>query len=280
MKPLLLVEIARLCGAGLLAMLTTFPLPATAETETPSTYSIRVAHWNIGHFAMGKANSPTVSAEASPARAAEYRAMVASLDVDILGISEYDPVFDLAGTPTTNALFSAYPSQEEGPKREYQCNAVFMRFPVVRREIVDYRNRYQKTYFLDTVFLIGTNEVHFVQTHLDWNSNEKATDARPRQIRQLIDHFRDEPYVVLSGDWNVYGAGEYYPFLMAGYSLANCGEAGCLHTCAGFNKRMPCVQRCLDNIVAKGFRVRDVYLADKDYLLSDHRIIGCTLEMK
>lgn len=243
--------------------------------------SIRVAQWNIGHFAMGKSCNPTVSPEESEARASEYRAKIAEMDADFIGVSEYDPVFDTAGTPSTNAVFSTYSAQVAGPKNSYQSNAVFSRLPCIRHEVVDYDERAQKTYFLDAVFLLGTNEVHFVQSHLDWNMNEKAVDARPRQIRQLINRFKGLPYVIICADYNVCGAGEYYPFLMAGFSLANCGLAGCLETFASKKKKlMPCRRYPLDNIIVKGFDIRDVALDDENYALSDHRIIRCTLDMQ
>lgn len=249
-----------------------------AAAEPPP--SFRVVQWNIGHFALGQASNSSVTAEQSESRAAEYREMISRLDADFLGVCEYDPVFDKAGTPSSSAVFASFPTMVEGPKRFYQCNAVFGKLPCIRHEVVDFAERSQKTYFLDTVFAFGTNEVHFVQTHLDWNSNPMATDARPRQIRQLIDHFEGHRYVIIAGDWNVCGAGEYYPFRMAGYELANCGEAGCLDTFPKPDKLMPCLRRCLDNIVVKGFRVCDVFIADEDCRLSDHRIIGCTLDMK
>lgn len=238
-----------------------------------------VAHWNIGHFAMGKSENSTVGPEVSAVRAAEYRAQIAKMDADFIGVSEYDPVFDTAGNPTTNAVFASYATCVAGQKSRYQCNAVFARRRCVRSNVVPFDDRVQETYFVDAVFKIGEKEIHFVQTHLDWNMNEIATDARPRQIRQLVNQFKNEPYVIICGDFNVCGAGEYYPFLMAGYTLANCGSAGCLDTYAGKDVRMPCRRFPLDNIVVKGFRISNVALADVELTLSDHRIIICELEL-
>ena len=264
----------KICGTILAAAVA---VAATANAGSPET--LRIVQWNVGHFAMGKSCDPTVAADASAERAAAYRAKIAELDADFLGVSEYDPVFDVVGTPATNAVFASFPTRIEGPKNNYQSNAVFSRLPCVRSSVVDFAARRQRTYFLDTVFRIGTNEVHFVQTHLDWNSSEEATDARPRQIRQMIDYLGGFPHVIICADFNVYGAGEYYPFLMAGYSLANCGAAGCLDTVISKDRKMPCRRYPLDNIVVKGFAVGDVFLDDTDCRLSDHRIIGCTLKI-
>ena len=249
--------------------------------EAPAPPTLRVAQWNIGHFSLGHKNHSTIAPDASDARAAEYRAKIDSLGTDFLGVSEFDPAFDTTGTSTEEAVFAEFPSRVVGPKNGYQCNAVFSRFPCLRSEVVDFDQRYQKTYFIDAVYEIAGKEVHVVQTHLDWNANEKATDARPTQIRQLIRHFRDVPYVILCGDFNVCGAGEYFTFLQAGWKLANCGpEAGCLDTHISADRRMPCRRFPLDNVIVKGFLVKDVALDDMDFALSDHRIVVATLEMK
>ena len=249
--------------------------------EAPAPITLRVAQWNIGHFSLGRKSYSTITPDASEARAAEYRAKIDSLGVDFLGVSEFDPAFDTAGTLTEDVVFADFPSRVVGPKNDYQCNAVFSRYPCLRSEVVDFDQRYQRTYFIDAVYEIDGKEVHVVQTHLDWNANERATDARPTQIRQIIRRFHNVPYVILCGDFNVYGAGEYFPFLMDGWRLANCGpEAGCLDTHISSDRRMPCRRFPLDNVIVKGFRVKDVALDDMDFVLSDHRILVSTLEMK
>ena len=37
---------------------------------------------------------------------------------------------------------------------------------------------------------------------------------------------------------------------------------------------------CIDNIVCKGFKIKDVFVEDKEFRLSDHRILGATLIMR
>ncbi len=247
-------------------------------SHPPKDGAFRFVHWNIGHFALGKGKNTTVTAEASAARAVEYREKIESLGADFMGISEYDPVFDQAGASTTNLLFAAFPERVEGPKNDYQCNAMFSRrAKLLRSEVVDYEYRWQKCYFLDNVFQIGSKDVHLVQTHLDWMIKPDKECFRLAQMRQLIRHFKDCPYVVISGDFNVYGAGDFLVFTHAGYTLANCGKAGCLDTGLA-SPAMPCLQRCLDNVIVKGFKVSDVFCDDDYYELSDHKILGCTLE--
>lgn len=222
-----------------------------------------VVQWNIGHFAFGKASKTAITPEASASRSAEYRAMIARLKPDFLGVSEFDPVFDLSGRLATNEVFASFPTMLLGPKNNYQCNAVFARFPCVRYEVIDYVERRQKVYFIDSVFRLGTNDVHFVQSHLDWHRTADGGRYALGQMRQLVEHFRDVPYVVISADFNVSEIGHFSAFSDAGYVVANNGRYA-----------------VLDNVVVKGFDVKELFAADNERKLSDHRIVGCVLEMK
>ena len=245
----------------------------------PDDETIRVVQWNMGHFALGKSSRTRISAEKSAKGAAAYRAKIAELRPDILGVSEFEPVFDKGGGLATNLVFASFPTRITGPRNDYQSNAVFTRFACVSNEVVAYANRQQEAYYLDTVLKVGTNLVHMVQSHLDWNSSDRAMDARPTQIRQLIERFRNEPYVILCADYNVYGPGEYLPFEKAGFRLANGGEHGLFMTTPAW-KSKPFMQTCLDNVIVKGFKISGVFADDDDYELSDHKIIGCTLKLE
>ena len=118
--------------------------------------------------------------------------------------------------------------------------------------------------------MFGTNEVHFVQTHLDW-ARLPDQDERPpedkrfaqRQIKQLIAHFKDVPYVIVSADFNVSRRWHFKEFDKAGYTVANTGRYD-----------------LLDNVVVKGFNIKNLFSADDERRLSDHRIVGCVLEMR
>lgn len=240
---------------------------------------IRVVQWNMGHFALGKSSRTKIAAGESASRAAAYRAKIADLQPDILGVSEFEPVFDKAGGLATNLVFASFPTRVTGPRNNYQSNAVFTRFACLTNEVVAYANRQQNVYYLDTVLGIGTNLVHMVQSHLDWNSSDKATDARPTQIRQLIERFRHERYVILCADFNVYGPGEYLPFESAGFRLANGGEHGLFRTTPAWVSK-PFMPTCLDNVIVKGFTIGEVFTDDDNYELSDHKIFGCTLRLE
>ena len=229
--------------------------------QPPKRFS--VVQWNIGHFALGKASRTAIAPEESAARSVAYRAMIDKLKPDFLGVSEFDPVFDKAGRLSTNEVFSSFPTMILGPKNNYQCNALFTRFPCVRHEIVNYALHRQNVYFIDSVFMFGTNEVHFVQSHLDWYRSADGQRYALPQMRQLVEHFKNVPYVIISADFNVPEIGHFDAFKEAGYTVANGGRYS-----------------VLDNVVVKGFDVKKLFAADNERRLSDHRIVGCVLEMR
>ena len=236
---------------------------ATAAADDGAT--IRVVQWNIGHFAMGRSSETAITPEDSAAKSAEYRAEVARLNPDFLGVSEFDMMFDKAGRLSTNEVFASFPTKVIGPKNHYQWNALFTHFPVLRHEVVNYKSRAQKTYFLDCVFMMGTNEVHFVQSHLDWKDlRNSPRHFAQLQVRQLIEHFWDKPYVIISADYNINDFSMFAPFEEAGYDIANKGTYA-----------------VLDNVVVKGFEVKSLFEGDgkQPRRLSDHRIVGCDLKL-
>lgn len=228
-----------------------------------STVRLSVVQWNIGHFALGRSNKTAVTPELSATRSEAYRAMINRLKPDFLGVSEFDPVFDTSGRLSTNEIFSSFPTRVLGPKNSYQCNALFTHFPCLRHEVINYTKRKQKVYFIDSVFRLGGKDVHFVQSHLDWYRTKDGDRYALAQIRQLAKHFRNEPYVIISADFNVSKIEHFAALSEAGYVIANDGRYA-----------------VLDNIAAKGFDVKELFAADEMRRLSDHRIVGCVLEMR
>ena len=234
--------------------------------EVPARFS--VVQWNIGHFAMGKDCFTAITAAESAARRTEYRAMIDALKPDFLGVCEFEPEFDKAGRLATNEVFSSFPVRVIGPKNRYQSNAIFTRFPCVRYQTVPYVERVQATYFIDAVFMFGTNEVHFVQAHLDWSLKTDELPGPPydrryalRQMYQMAERFKDVPHVIISADYNVNQLWHFTPLAKVGFAVANRKKG------------------LLNNVLVKGFDVKETFYADEGHTLSDHQIFGCVLEM-
>ena len=264
-----------MCGMAVTAaVLTGCALTPSATGGRTLTY----VQWNIGHFAMGKSHHTTVKPENSAARAAEYREFIRTLNADVIGISEFEADFDTAKTPCRTAVFEGYPNLVAGPANVYQSNAVLTREWAFKTNVVhDYKARCQQVYWLDTVCEIDGQEVHFVQSHLDWNLNKRCASFRKQQLRDLADTFRDVPHVVISADFNVTRSEEYDVFREAGFSLANGGDFGLFRTvCMTPHPTNPLV---LDNIVTKGFAIEAVEVLDQDLKLSDHRVLKARLRL-
>ena len=231
---------------------------ANGGTGTGKPAGFRIAAWNIGHFSMGTVPSTSITAEESDRRASAYRVKIAELKADFIAVAEYDSVFDKAGGSTAAKVFSSFPTKIIGKKTDFQCNAMFSHFTCSSQTTVDYTSRKQVTYFLDCVYKCGNADVHVVTTHLDWEKKSSGAYYYPDQVNQLLEYFKNTPYVIIAGDFNMDSTG-FAPFIKAGYTVANTRT------------------RWLDNVVVKGFTVKNTYLDDTNLELSDHTICVCDL---
>lgn len=268
---LLVVFAPILAGANLEHCLADTPKPADGKPIT-----LRFCEWNIGHFDHGYGCLP----QAKHSRLDLWKPVVDSLDVDIIGFAEYHPtLFD--GSSFPDVLGSRFGTVVEGSTRKYNCNAVWAKASVgrlLRTREVDFKDQVQSRYYLDTVFEIAGRKVHVVATHLDWEltGNPKR---RELQMRELVEAFRGEEYVILCGDFNTNeGPQEWKIFEAAGWSLAVPSDPARAIMTGRENHGRGDVS--IDNIIVKGFDVSGLGTADDDYVLSDHRPIFCTLTMK
>ena len=239
------------------------------------------ATWNIGHFSVGLKSSSTIPPERAPEMTAAYRAFVAKSGASVVGLCEYSDALASNGTHAVGETALAdFPGRSLGPCRGnwnvlYWKNADF-----IRDGLVDYpARRYTGTYYQFTRLRIAGREVCVVETHLDWNTMDPGHELdRVKQIQKLIDDFKDEPHVVIGGDFNTCvldkGRGwidapeEFKPFADAGFALAHRGEA------LTWPAKKPAF--AIDNIVTKGFAISDVGV-QADPTLSDHALIKCRL---
>ena len=93
--------------------------------------------------------------------------------------------------------------------------------------------------------------------------------------QELVSRFGNEPYVIISGDFECVDKADYDIFTNAGFKLCNGGDFGWFNTCM-----TPLVDTVteLDNIIVKGFDVEDVEVRYND--LSDHFPLIATLKIK
>lgn len=262
---LLFACVVMLCAAGM-------------SQKAVESQAFGYASWNIGHFALGRQSSSTIKPEEADGKLKEYLAFLEKSGAEIVGLCEWNDRF--SGESTASALlFPGWSSFVRGTQRGAQYNAIASRkVPLEPGKIVEYARRSQRTYYLVTEAMIDGHRVVFVQTHLDWDHFTVGhEDDRADQIQTLIRTFKDEPYVVISGDFNtclliegkwIDNAAEFKPFVEAGFTQAIPSD---VYT---WPAKKPII--CIDNIFVKGFAVRDARVMS-DASLSDHVLVCCTL---
>lgn len=247
--------------------------------------SFRYSSWNIGHYAYGRWRDTRVAETNAVARAKEYNDFLDKLNAKVLGICEYSGNFTSNGVQAASAVFGRYRNQHIGPQESWQWNCQFLNgFKVLERRKKHYPKHHQRTYYVATKVDLGEGlDAWFVQTHLDWgNYLEGHEDDRNDQIRILIEDFKNEPRVVISGDFNVLtwhrtdegkywetdNPAEFQTFVKAGYTLANDGS---IKTAPTHKPSM-----AIDNVIVRGFKISCVEVTDCG-TLSDHMPVSCVL---
>lgn len=245
--------------------------------------SFGFASWNIGHFALGRKSYSTIPESEVSRKIVEYRTFLGKADFKVIGVCEHEC---FVGTNNTFAVEDTILAGCDGKAVDAggigRLNALYWKdAQCVTTGMVKFKKHSQHRYYRFARLKIAGREVCFVMTHLDWNHIKPGHEQdRTSQIAKLVEDFKDEPYVVIGGDFNtcVYenkvwkdAPQEYEPFRKAGFSAAHWGEL----------KTWPAKEpiQSIDNIFAKGFRISDVRV-HSDPALSDHALIRCTLTFR
>jgi len=257
---------------------------ALALTGCRKTDEFAFASWNIGHYALGTDNASLLSEAEAAEKAAAYNAFLDRVGADIVGIAEFSANFTSNGTTAaTSAVFGRYGQCVIGPSHSYQWNAQFWNgFDFVSTKTVEYPQHDQGVYYVATRLLVAGREIVFAETHLDWSSAK----ARKSQMQKLVDDFRDEPCVVIAGDFNIGvrekgkktidNPSEYKIFADAGYALGNDGR---YKTFPAGKLDRPDASYALDNIIVKGLDILEFRVFDSPEL-SDHALVRARLKVR
>ena len=255
---------------------------AGCTTQKAELAQIRFLHWNVAQFSGGGAKAATIKEADGPAMAARFRSFVDASGADVIGVTQYGENFTTNGSlKSADAVFKGY-EKSVGPKKGAQCNAVFFKPGVAtlaEEKDVFYAEHFEKTYYKAAKLVIKGVPVWFVQTQLDCHNYLMGHHAdRANQMKELIAAFREEPNVVIAGDFRVgiripggrcFPAPEEYDvFEKAGYELVNLHGTG---TYPVTNPLQP-----VDNIIVKGLSISDVRFLEADRL-SDHMALSCVL---
>jgi hypothetical protein len=247
--------------------------PEEEKENENSIDSIIVAHWNIGHFSQGKSYNTSITAQDTDSIKGLYLDMIQRVNPDIFGICEYNPIFNIDGANTAQLLFSSFPYSYIGKKYNYNCNSFFSHLPLYNCSQYFFPKCIQTRYYSVADIVLKGNTVKFVETHLDFNQNSDGQTCRSSQMEELVNAFKDYPYVIICADFNSSVREEYDIFLDAGFSLAS-------DSLPNFGSPYSDISRIkIDNIIVKGFEV----IETKEYphnSLSDHNLYYCKLKIK
>ena len=241
--------------------------------------SVRIATWNIGHFAMGEKANSTIEDGRVAMKSADFLDYINNaVGADIMFLNEYSQKFTKNNYYAKNTIFTSYSTVYEGPQINYSCNAVYSKVSISQpqkhefecNKTAPYISPYVEAddyYFVTTDLVINGKTVKLVSVHLafdDYGSKNVVIN----QLNELIAYCAQYEHVVLMGDWNVGSFSEFDVFTEAGYTLANT------------DKNMPTYKSgsSLDNIIYKGVTVTDFTLAGTN--LSDHYALYCTITVE
>ena len=236
---------------------------------------LRIAHWNVGHFALGTSYTSTITHEDYPVARQKWVEALNGINADILMLCEYsanivnaedeqeaiNARLDIFGKIYNKYYIGSLPNATS-----YMRTAIFTNIALKNTKEVVYTHTVQGgRYYYCGEIMLGNTLVKLVETHLDWNQGNNGATYRAEQIQKLITDFADYPHVIIGGDWNVGNSNEYDAFVNAGYEMANHGWLGNINTYpAGDNPTS-----CLDNILCKGFKINGIKIVN-DATLSDH----------
>lgn len=251
----------------------------------PMPIKLRVAHWNVGHFALGAAAHPSITHDDYAAMRLKWANAINDIGADILMCCEYSPNIvdadgDNAAISARTAIFpvSVYPYAYIGSRpsaNSYMMTAIFCKTPLHRiRERIYAHTVQAGRYYQAGTMLLNGRYVQIAETHLDWDQGTNGATYRAEQIQELIAAFSSYEHVIIAADFNVTTPDEYDAFVQAGFSMVNHAYLGDLPTYhAGADAKRP-----IDNILIKGFAINSVRIIN-DATLSDHCGIYADLTM-
>lgn len=257
-------------------------MAAGCATNHVERAQLRFLHWNVSHFSGGAYSVASIPESQGKEMSAKFVKFIDSVGADVVGITAYSENFTTNGSmKASTALFKGY-EKSVGPAKGDVCNAIFFKSAKAAKidgKDVFFERHFEDVYYKAVKLNVSGVPVWFVQTHLDSNTYLSGhSKDREEQMKKLIEDFRDEPYVVIAGDFRVGvrvpgkrcfpAPEEYKVFEEAGFELVNLFGTG---TYPVESPIQP-----LDNIIVKGVGISEVRFLDADHL-SDHLAISCKL---
>jgi endonuclease/exonuclease/phosphatase family metal-dependent hydrolase len=187
--------------------------------------TIRVFSYNIGHFAMGRASSPTISDqipdgdETTPhanyaVQLARWKSKIQNVGADVMAFVEYSTTFgtmDGSAVPTASCgILDGFPYLSVGTttSTQYMINALISKYPLIVAEKVDLGSPSgvtSKAFMQVATVNVNGIAVKIAATHLNWNQTQDYHDSRILEMKNIIKYFKDDEHVIVCGDFNTEG---------------------------------------------------------------------------
>ena len=161
-------------------------------------------------------------------------ALISKYDPDIVGVQESSN-FPSASQPFTSEFDYSAVTTSATNRNGLLSKIAMASVTEVAFTYVDTETwSYQKCYIT-----VGGKTVAWYNTHLTWQSTSAAQEGRRLQTAQLLADAEEEDYVIITGDFNVWGhsmnstdyTNVYKPFADAGYKMINFDTANhCIAT--------------------------------------------------
>ena len=254
------------------------------------------SQWNVGQFGHGAGNTTITPANYNQ-MTPRWNKDVKNQFAHVFGLIEYNPVFaknpDNVDISPDDVVWNEYTYKEvqrQPPVNIYYGgNAINSKYPLSTSTKVKYRCLEgvvapdpDTQNFIDNVAFYTLTEMTYMgvkvkiaECTVPFNfENHLDNTYQSLVYEELAETFKNEPFVIIMGDFELVRADDYDIFKNRGYNLANGGEFGWFPTCPS-----PLVTGvyALDNIIVKGFDIIDVVISHSE--LSDHYPLIATLEI-
>ena len=246
---------------------------------------MKIAVWNIGHFSGGNAENTTIKEEELAQMTEKYRAYIYDeVGADVIGLCENSPMLCNAQKGPVfakNVIFDKYPICYEEIQLNYSANALYAKTGVTaaRRhrficndtQTVTHTNLIKASdyYYIKGELTLDGVPVTLIVCHLAFDCNKDPDTVNINQIKELVRVTKDDPRVIIVGDFNCRDFAQFDLLKNAGYTLANDGSLATFPT--GKNNR------ALDNIAVKGVLAKDVRMYPTE--LSDHYALSAEISL-
>lgn len=278
--------------------------------------TLRVLQYNIGHFNMGMANGEVcyIGANNDTTKAypqffnyatqlQRWKDRIGGIDADIISMPEYNVYFGYNGIKVSTidtGIFSLYNHLSVGAIAAdgWWQNTLASKLPMADAADIPLGSTFSwKAYVRLATVTIGGKTVKIGATHLNW----RDYNSRQVELKSLVKMFKDDPYVILMGDFNTIGpsGGTAWQGLQefdifrdgftengvtynGGFTLANSTDNPLL-TSPATNSRpdssgSQVPNSYIDNIIVKGFTMSNITVID-DGTITDHCGLYCDLTM-